>query len=332
MRLKSRPIFFRQYFKETALKLNMHKLQMPFIFLIIVTTILAHTPTAIAQNIFVKILVNDRPITNFDINARAKLLRLSRVSKAQAQKKAAEELINEELQLAEAQRLRITVNESEVEKAFAAIAQRTKMKPAQFERALRSVGVNPKTLKHRLRASLAWRQVVIRRFRATIRIQEQDVVAAMLKKNETASDKKIINEYTLQQVIFVYPKNAKTSTKEQRRREAEALRSRFTSCKNSIEIAQKLRDVAIKNLGRKASNELPPALKQSLEETPTGKLTRPRMTEQGIEMLAVCDKKQIQSIAGKRTEVENELRGEEAELLARRYIRDLRSAAIIVRK
>lgn len=65
--------------------------------------------SAIAQRVYTAVLVNDVPITNYDIDARAALLRLQGASSSQANARAEEELIDEALQRAEARRLGISV-------------------------------------------------------------------------------------------------------------------------------------------------------------------------------------------------------------------------------
>ncbi|MEZ5839298.1 MAG: SurA N-terminal domain-containing protein [Hyphomicrobiales bacterium] len=281
--------------------------------------------TGASAQVSIKALVNDEPITSFDVAQRSRLMALS--GQGGSEKKALEELIDERLQVQEATRRNVAVSDSEVESAFSTIAQRSKISTAQLSQALRARGVDPSTLKDRIRAALAWRQVVQARFRATIQVREQDVVAALQKKGE---EKKIkATEFTLKQVIFVIPGNASGGLKEQRRREAEALRSRFSSCANSLEIVKGLRDVAVRDLGKRTSTELSPDMAKTLSETAVGKLTKPQVEPGGVNMIAVCDKKEIVSEAAAQDELKNEMMSEEGEILARRYIRDLRQDAVI---
>ena len=272
-------------------------------------------------------LVNDEPITSFDVKQRARLLALS--GQGASEKKALEELIDERLQVQEATKRNVSVSESEVETAYAGIAQRSRITTGQLSQALQARGVNPSTLKDRIRAALAWRQVVQLRFRSTIQIREQDVVAALHKRpdDETAKAKAI--EYDLKQVIFVLPDKASAAVKTQRRREAEALRSRFTSCANSLEIVKGLRDVAVKDVGKRSTTEMSKELAEKLAAVPIGRLTAPEADTDGVVMVAICDKREISGSSAAEAEVKSELMSEEGEILARRYIRDLRQDAVI---
>ncbi|HOV03088.1 MAG TPA: SurA N-terminal domain-containing protein [Kaistiaceae bacterium] len=282
-------------------------------------------PASASAQVTIKALVNDEPITSFDVGQRKRLLALS--GESATDKKALDELIDERLQLQEATRRNVAISDAEVEGAYNSIAQRSKISAAQLSQALRSRGIDPSTLKDRIRASVAWRQVVQMRFRATIQVREQDIVAELQKKGDETKVK--TTEFTLKQVIFVFPDKASNGVKEQRRREAEALRSRFTSCANSLEIVKGLRDVAVRDLGKRNGSELTPELAKSLEETAIGHLTKPQVEAGGVNLIAVCDKREIVSEAAAQDEVKSEMLTEQGEILARRYIRDLRQDAVI---
>src|SRR5690606_16737243 len=105
----------------------------------------------------IKVVVNDKPITSYNVAQRARLIQLTtRRGGAAAQREAMEELIDEVLKLQETQRLGISVSKAEVDNAFASIAQRVKLSPANLSRALQQSGVNPDTLRDRLRAEIGW--------------------------------------------------------------------------------------------------------------------------------------------------------------------------------
>lgn len=74
-----------------------------------------------------------------------------------------------------------------------------------------------------------------------------------------------------------------------------------------------------------------PALDELLQETAVGRLTPPEDSAEGVVMFAVCNKRNVQSDAEARRDVESELRNEEGLLLSRGYLRDLRASATILR-
>ncbi|MEM6712324.1 MAG: SurA N-terminal domain-containing protein [Pseudomonadota bacterium] len=284
-----------------------------------------------AQTVFTAVLVNDVPITNFDINARAALLRLQGMSSSQAQSAAEEALINEALQRAEARRLGISVSGAELDQALQTIAGRSGLSVSQLGQALRSSGVDFATLRDSIEAQIIWDQVLRNRFQATVRVQEQDVLAALDDRgsSEDGNDGLTATEYTLREVIFVVPEGSGAA--DRRIREATTFRSRFESCAAGVAAARQLTDVVVQDETRRFSSDLSEELNQRLSDTPVGRLTSPEVGNDGVVMIAVCNKRDVRSDAEARRDVESELRSEEGVLLTRGYLRDLRASATIIR-
>ncbi len=277
----------------------------------------------------IKVVVNDQPITSYDIDQRARLIRLTaRKSAGVSRRMAQEELIDERLKAQEAKRRGVTVSEAQVNDAYANIARRTKMSASQLSKALRQSGVNPDTLKQRIRMEMIWLNVVRSRFRSQVKISEQDVLAEMLKQDKGTDESKTL-EYTLTQIIFVVPKNSSGSFKSRRKQEANQLRNRFTSCEDGVKLAEGLKEVVVKPVGVRMAPELPEKLSKLLADVEVGRLSRPLETPNGIEAYAVCKKREISSNLELRSEIESELRNKEGRMLSRRYIRDLRRDAVI---
>lgn len=276
----------------------------------------------------IKVVVNSEPITSYDINQRAGLLRLTTGrGGAAAQRAAMEELIDEQLKMQEASRAGIRVSKAEVDEAYSSLARRVKLSPSQLGQALRQAGVRPETLRDRLEAEIGWGQILRARFRQEVRIAESDVLAALRKKDDEDTSKSM--EYRLQSVIFVIPAKSSSALKSQRRRDAENFRAAFNSCDQSEALAQQYREVVVRPAQLRLETELPDDLRQLVEKTAAGKATAPQTTPNGLEIFAVCEKREIDSNAAARMEVEEDLRQKEGQQLSRRYLRELRSRAII---
>jgi len=285
---------------------------------------LAGGTVALAQS-QVEVVVNDRPITSLEISERAALLGLSGGTRADARA----ELIDEELMSQEAERLGITVGQSQIDAVFANFASQFQLSPGQFRTALAQSGVNADTLVNRIRAQLAWVQAVQARTRATVGITEQDVAAAVAAQGPTALQ---TEEYLIQRVILPLPADASGAAIEARRREAESLRSQFTSCDTGRQTAAAYREVVIQNVGRRLVSELPGATAELLAGVAEGHLSAPEVTDQGIEMLAVCERRMVNSDAGLRAELQLDLLNSQVEQVADLYLRELRSMATIVNR
>ena len=56
------------------------------------------------------------------------------------------------------------------------MASRMRLTPEQLTQQLARSGVNPATLKHRIRADIAWPQLVRGRYQASLQIGEKDIL------------------------------------------------------------------------------------------------------------------------------------------------------------
>ena len=138
-------------------------------------------------------------------------------------------------------------------------------------------------------------------------------------------------DYTLRPILFVVPRGD-TARQESRRKDAEALRSRFTTCDSGLLFARSLRDVAIREPIIKNSSDLVPALRQILDKTEVGHLTPPETTTQGVELFALCEKKETKSETPEKRQAREKIFSEQFDAKAKNYLRELRRQAMIERK
>jgi peptidyl-prolyl cis-trans isomerase SurA len=274
----------------------------------------------------IKVVVNDTPITSYDIDNRYRFLRLT--SRGRANKKEAiDQLIDEQLKLQEAKRRNVNVPDSEVDGAYANIARRAKLSPSKLTAALRQQGINPSTLKNRIRADLAWSRIVRADARGELNVTEQDVLDALGDKSGAGTEAEI-SEFKIQEIIFVIPSKSSRGYVDQRRREAEGFRGRFKGCDSAGELAKGLRDVVVRPTVRRNEQQLQgPAA--AVIETPVGKTTRPEKIDEGYQLLAVCGKSTIRGTSQESAKVRSQLLNEQGQRFARQKLRDLRSGAMI---
>lgn len=277
------------------------------------------------SNKSIPILVNDQPITQYDIQQRLRLMRLGG-GKGSSQA-AADELINETIQAQEAQRRGLSVPQSQVDGAFSQIAGNLKLSPSQLTQALRGEGIDADALKKRLRAQILWSQLVQQRTQSQAAVRNEDITAALLQKGDPSS--LTVSEYMLQQIVFVVPSGSSAGVYAQRRREAEAFRQRYRGCESALEQAKALRGVVVKNIGRRDSSQLQGQQGEQIQKTSVGKTASPVQIAEGIELIGVCSVKQVQSSSAARAAVENDLYLKQAEGLGKEFMAELRKRAII---
>ena len=225
------------------------------------------TTTLLAQQIVV--VVNGDPITALDIEQRSKLTQLS-THKAPPRQEVLEELINEKLKIKEAKRFGLEVSNSEVDQSFASMARRMQYTPEQLVQGLAKSGVHASTLKSRIRADIAWQQLVRGRFQSILQVGEKDLLATA-----TNPDESIGYDFNLRPILFT-PSGADSALIDARRREAEALRGRFGNCDEGIAFARALKDVAVRDQVNRSSADLPPETRKVLDGMEIGELTPAR--------------------------------------------------------
>jgi peptidyl-prolyl cis-trans isomerase SurA len=275
----------------------------------------------------VAVIVNGSPITSYDIEQRTKFNTLA-THKTQTRQEVIQELIDEKLKVQAGERYKLEVADSEVDTAFASMGARMKMTPQKLTEVLAQSGVDAGTLKSRIRADIAWQQIVRGKFQSSLQIREKDVMEKLASSNK--DDKSEAGfEYTLRPILFIVPRGSPETAIEARKREAEGLRTRFQNCNDGLAFARALRDVAVRDQIVKSSADLALALRKILDDTTVGKLTNPEVTAQGIEMFAVCARKENQLDAAAKKEVRDEMFAEQFQAKSKRYLSILRNGAMI---
>ena len=284
----------------------------------------AVVPPAAADS-SIRVLVNDKAVTSFDIAQRTKLMALAH--EKGGVKDATEQLINELIELDDAKKHGFTIPDSRVDDAYARISQNMKMTPDQLTKALASQGIVADTLKRRIRVQIIWTQLVQAKSRAESSIKSSDITKALL--SDSKPDKVQSTEFTLQQILFVVPKGSPAGYVAERRREAEGFKLRFAGCDKSMDQAKGLKDVVVRNVGRRTSNELTGADGKEVQDTPIGKTTPPQQVDEGVMLVAVCATRSIAGDSLARGDIENKLMAEQTKGVGDQYLKELRGKAVI---
>ncbi|WP_099866465.1 SurA N-terminal domain-containing protein [Pararhizobium haloflavum] len=238
----------------------------------------------------VAIVVNNQAITTGDVQRRAAFLRLQRTG-GDLNAKAREQLVDEAIQMQEAQRIGAVVGDDQVDQSVQRFADDNNLSQAQLQEVLNRAGVGIDHFRRFVRAQMTWPRVVSARYsqQNSGGMSQEDLVSRMLERGE----KPTTTEYVLQQVIFVVPDDRRSAILGQRQREAEQMRGRFTDCGSTRQFAAQLRDVSVRDLGRVMQPELPADWKEQIEATSQGGTTPVRATERGAEFIAICSAQQV---------------------------------------
>lgn len=289
---------------------------------------LAGASTARSQQVAaVAALVDGVPITELDIAQRAKLEQLS-TQKVPPRQEVLNNLIDEILEVKEADRFGIDVPASEVTNSYATVAQHMGIDTQKLSEILARAGASEQTLKARLKAQLAWNALVRGRFKASLEIADSDVEAELHLHQPDQKDD-VGYEYTMRPIVFVVPPGSPDSAYEARKREAEALRTRFANCAEGLPFARALDEVAVRDQIIKFSADLPQQSRDILDGTEVGHLTPPEQTSEGLQMFAICAKRQTKSDTPEEKKIRDELFQKKFGAKAAAYLQKLRREAMI---
>ena len=271
-------------------------------------------------------MVNGEPITGLDIEQRTKLNFLT-TRKQMSRQEVLDELTNEKVKVKEAKRFGVDPTASDVDQAYTGMSQRMRLSPEQLTKSLESQGIRPETLKARLKAEMVWGSLVRGRFKESLQVGEKDVAAAAEQSGEATQTEAF--EYKLQPIVLIVPRGSAQAAIDLRRKEAESLRERVQTCEQANSYFKSMQNAAIRETVTKTSADIPGPLRELLDKTPVGRLTPPEITKQGVEMVALCDRKPTKVDTPKKREIREKMFAQKYEAKQKAYLGDLRKAAMI---
>ncbi|SIP93712.1 periplasmic chaperone for outer membrane proteins SurA [Rhizobium sp. RU20A] len=280
----------------------------------------------------IRVTVNDTAITSGDIAKRVAFLKLQRQG-GNLQATAREQLIEETLKRAEVARVGMSVSTQDVDAAFLRFAQSNKLSAAQLNTILDKAGVTTAHFKAYIAVQMSWPRVVNLRYNlGSNRMSGADLVKRM---QENGGKKPVTTEYFLQQVIFVVPEKRRGQILGKRQAEAKASRANFPGCEQAKVFAATMHDVSIRSLGRVLEQELPDDWKPLVLKAGDGITTDTRVTERGVEYLAICKKRQVNDdvaaeIVFRAEDLGKKKDGGAEDANSKRYLDELRKRAQIV--
>ncbi|HKA77590.1 MAG TPA: SurA N-terminal domain-containing protein [Pseudolabrys sp.] len=290
----------------------------------IVVFALAAPATARAQ---VVVIANGSPITEYDIQQRTKLL-FSSTHKQSTRQEVINDLIDDRLKISRAKIYGLEVTDADVNSAFETMATRQHITPEQFGQVLERAGISPNTVKSRIRAELTWQQLIRGKYSATLQVGESDVANALKGRND-AEAAAVGYTYTLYPVMMVVARGSNEATLATKRSEAENLRGRFINCNEGLAMARGLRDVAVRDPVTRNSSDLSPQLRDLLGNIELGHLTAPEVTAQGLQMFAVCGKKESTTESPLKRETREQIFTKRFESESKKFLDEIRKQAMI---
>ena len=289
---------------------------------------------ASAQELSIKVLVNDDPISDYDIEQRERFLSITtqRQPSPEVKKEATDLLIDERLQMQQGRKLGVTTDDDDLMRILEDMAKKNNLTVDGLATALGKAGVNIKTLKDRIRAQLAWQCVVRQKFRLDVQIGDLEVDKALSEAGGSAgagAEGAATPSLQLRQVKFEFPAGADQRTIASRLAVAEAMRGRFDNCANINDLAKGIEGASVKSLANQQPTSLVQPARLLVMSAKVGQMTPPTLTQSAVEVYAVCGKRTVQGDDKVREDTKRKLMNSEMIIRAERLLRDLRADAFI---
>ncbi|AHC73733.1 parvulin-like peptidyl-prolyl isomerase [Candidatus Endolissoclinum faulkneri L5] len=107
-------------------------------------------------------------------------------------------LIDEQIQIQEAKKMNINIQDSEMDRALSDIEKSNGLRAGQFHNFILHLGINPSTVEHQLRSNLLWIKLVNRHFANQVEVSTDEVneISSRLA-DQSGHEQKLVSEILL---------------------------------------------------------------------------------------------------------------------------------------
>ncbi|MEM6650035.1 MAG: peptidylprolyl isomerase [Pseudomonadota bacterium] len=239
-------------------------------------------------------VVNDDPISTFDIRQRVRLmmvvqsLQVTEENAGMIQQQALQDLVEERLKLQEAERMNINIPDAQVNQELARIAAAAGGDVDTLIRDLAGQGISVETLRQQIRANAAWEQLVRGRFGPRVSISSDEVEDKMDELREDVQQEQLqLAEICLpmqnaEQGEQMYAVGMQMIDQMRQGVPFQALAQQFSACPSAARGG---------DMGWMRANDLDEDLTEIVEQLGVGSISRPVPHEGMLKMLAVRQKR-----------------------------------------
>lgn len=300
-------------------------------------SVLTSAPTVRAQSAdgqVVIVTVNDTPITTFDVTQRVGLnvvLGRGQGSIEDQRKRALENLIDDQVKLAEAKKYNATPDDKMIDAQIDKMAKGTDTDAKGLAEKLKTKGSSMSTLRTLVTAQIAFNRLLNAMYKVKVNVDPAEVDK---KLNEISNDPRLqpVTVYEIMEIEMPV-ENTNDAMAEQllqaRAADAAMYRSKFKSCASAKQAASGIYNVRVSKTMQADGRRIPPPLKAALDKARVGSLIGPARSKDGIQMIAFCSKKNVAPDKPTREQVEMMLSNKKFDVYQERYMRELRRNAFI---
>jgi peptidyl-prolyl cis-trans isomerase SurA len=287
--------------------------------------------TVRAEGQGVLVTVNDVPITSFDVEQRVGLnaiLGRGKGSPEDQRKRALQNLIDDQVKLAEAKKFNATPDSKMVD---AQIDKMAKGDAKGLGEKLKAKGASMSALRTLVTAQISFNRLINAMYKVKVEVDEAEVDK---KYNEFVNDPRLqpITVYEIMEIEMPV-ENTGDAMQQQllvaRAADAAQFRARFKGCGSARQAASGIYNVQISKRIQADGRRLPKPLKSALDKAGPGSVIGPARSDRGVQMIAFCDKKNVSPEKPTRQQVETMLTNRKYDVYEERYMRELRRNAFI---
>ena len=266
----------------------------PFVWLWLAVGLYAALSSAGAQSLRIAAIVNDDVISVYDVNERMRLIMFSAnipdtpEGRQQLGPQIVRSLIDEQLEMQEAKRLNISVEQSEYEAAIARLESQNRLPAGKLPDYLSEHGINPTTLQSQIRAALLWTRVVRRRAASFAVVSPDEVGEAI---NRIGDNMNKPSHLVAEIFLAVDAPEDEPTVRANIQRLSDQLHAGAGFVAMARQFSQSASAQQGGDLGWVPEGQLDPELDQALEHMQTGELSPPIHTSGGYYLLLLRDRR-----------------------------------------
>jgi peptidyl-prolyl cis-trans isomerase SurA len=259
------------------------------------TPALAATPDTQRDVEGIAAIVNDKVISLFDVDQRVDLffatsgIERSPQMRERIRSQVLRLLVDEELQMQEAERVEIKVEEEEIDNNIRRLAGESQMTIEGIREFLNGKGIEDDTLKRQIETELAWSQFVRRSFGGRLKIGEQEIEEQYKKAMRSLSEPR----FKVSEILM----NIESFANED---EINALSNEIaTQLKNGVDFGAVARQFSISpssarggDIGWVTADQMDEQLARVVVQLEPGQISLPIRTTAGVYIIALAQRRE----------------------------------------
>lgn len=240
-------------------------------------------------------IVNDAVISKYDLDQRVRLvvatsgLQPTRENIERIREQVLRSLVDEKLQMQEAERLELPVEDEEVDESIAGIAQRAGMTSEEIIEYLDESGVNEAALRTQITADVAWNRVISARFAPLVQIGEDEIDETLARINNDASQV----QFQLGEIYLSFDNpNQEREMTQGAQRLVEQLRAGAPFPSVAQQFSQAASAASGGDIGWVSESQLAPQIAEAVSRMDVGTVSNPIRSLNGFYIMQLRSKRQ----------------------------------------